>query len=93
VELYGDPEADATHPRKRGARVELHLANGEVRTGAKEDAHGTPADPCTDAEIEAKFRRLAGNALSANGIDRVLAAIRTLRDAPSVETLSNALRI
>ena len=58
IELYVDEQAEAAYPNQLGARVELHLVSGEVRTSTAFDAHGTPADPCTDTEREAKFRQL-----------------------------------
>ena len=92
IELNPDARADAVHPKQRSSYVELHLANGEVRQGVALEAHGTPADPCTDAEIEAKFRRLAGAAKSAAAVEAILAATRSLRDAPTVAAFSRALR-
>jgi 2-methylcitrate dehydratase PrpD len=92
IELYADEKADATHPKQRGANVELHLASGETRKASIPEAHGTPSDPCTKAEIEAKFRQLARAAKSAVAIDRILAAARELRKLPSIEPLSQALR-
>jgi 2-methylcitrate dehydratase PrpD len=92
VEIFVDDAAEAAYPAKLGARVELQLKNGPLRTAAVMDAHGTPSDPCTGPERDARFRELAGAALSAAAIDRVLDVSGELDRLPSVQPLSAALR-
>jgi 2-methylcitrate dehydratase PrpD len=69
----------------------------ELESGAKHeqavlDPHGTPADPFTAAEAEAKFRVLASASKSPAAIERIVSAVAKLSDARSLETLSAALR-
>lgn len=92
VELRVDPESDAVYPARFGSRVELHLKNGETRTAATLDAHGTAADPCTDAEVEEKFRRLV--TCSKSGIDAgpVIQAVRTLANVSDIRLFTRLLR-
>jgi 2-methylcitrate dehydratase PrpD len=56
------------------------------------DPHGTPADPFSAAEAEAKFRLLAGAAKDPATIERIVEAVAGLSDARSLEALSAALR-
>lgn len=59
VELTVDDASEAVFPKQFGTRVRIELAGGEVREAATYDPHGTPADPCTYAEVVDKFTRLA----------------------------------
>ena len=56
------------------------------------DPPGSHAHPCTPADIEDKFRRLAGNVKSRDTVDRIVAAVRKLPSMSTVSELSAALR-
>ena len=60
VEVIADDACEAVYPARFGSRVTLQLVNGASQSALTLDPHGTPADPCTDAELAAKFQRLAG---------------------------------
>ena len=75
-----------------GARVELRLSSGEVRTSAALDAHGTPADPCTDAERRERFVQLASAARPSPAVDSILDVVNRIDALSSVRALSQALR-
>ena len=92
VEIFVDPEMEAAYPRHYGARVELELAGGEKKSAARLDPHGMPADPCTQEELEQKFRRLAGRVKTADEVARILAQVRGLNRAPDVRGLTALLR-
>jgi len=91
VTLHVDEKAEAVYPRQFGSNVELVLDDGKVRNASVYDPHGTPADPCDDAEHEAKFRRLAGACLPAASVENVLDAVRRLSELPDVRSLSKSL--
>lgn len=93
VELKVDPESDAVYPARFGTRVTLEFANGEVKEAATLDPHGTPADPCTNDELEAKFRRLATQAKARVDQDAIVAAVRDLGALGSVRDLTKLLRV
>ena len=92
VQLRVDPESEAVYPARFGSRVELHLSNGEVKTAATLDPHGTAADPCTGDELVEKFRRLA--AVSAPALDAaaVVDAVARLDPLGSARDLTALLR-
>ena len=91
VELVTDPELDAAFPRHSGARVELELANGERRNAFVPDPHGSPADPCTDAEIAEKFTRLASFVKSAESAEKLARTIRRMESLSSVREITALL--
>lgn len=91
VELYADPEMEALYPRY-GARAEVRLADGRTLETKLLDAHGTPADPCTEDEVKEKFRCLAALTNTDASIAKVLSLAGRLETLPSVAPLSGALR-
>jgi 2-methylcitrate dehydratase PrpD len=91
VELYADPEMEAMYPRY-GTRAQVKLNNGRTLETTLLDAHGTPADPCSEDEAKEKFRCLAQAAVSAAAVAEVLAVIDRLDKLPNVSPLSEALR-
>ena len=92
VETRVDDECEAVYPQRFGSRVQLHLANGDVKEALTLDPHGSPADPCSSEEIAAKFTRLA--ALSPLPVDgaAVTRAVDQLHAGGSLKALSRALR-
>jgi hypothetical protein len=55
------------------------------------NAMRTCRERLTDAEVEGKFRGLASGALGAKGCDRMLAAVRDLENAATLEGLFESL--
>jgi 2-methylcitrate dehydratase PrpD len=90
--LSVDDAMDAAYPAHFGAHVAVELESGARHEQTVLDPHGTPADPFTAAEAEAKFRMLAGAAKSPAALERILKAVAGLSDVGSVEALSAALR-
>lgn len=87
-----DKQMDDLFPAHFAARVEVELIDGRVVQKTVIDAHGTPADPCTAAEIEKKFRLLAGAVKTPRSVDRIVQAVREVQSAPTLEDLSRELR-
>ena len=83
--------SDALYPRY-GTKVEVQLKNGSKLESKLLDAHGTPADPCSEDEAKEKFRCLAAVALDTKSIDAMLSLAERMESLPSVEPLSKALR-
>jgi len=92
VEIVVDPEMEAAYPRHYGARVVLELANGEVKTVARLDPHGMPADPCTNEELLEKFERLASRVKSRETIADIIRKTRGAEKLTHVSELTALLR-
>ena len=82
-----DPAFDATYAWKQGARVEITTTDGQVLERTVHGQRGSMHDPLGDAEIERKFRTLAGGRLDPG----VPEAVRSLPDRP-VRELTRLLR-
>ena len=95
TQLRIDEKMDALYPAHFAARVEVELNNSRQFERTVIDPHGTAADACDAAEIEAKFRLLANSVTepmaNAARADRVVAAVRGLHGANTVRELSAAL--
>lgn len=91
VELYPDPEMEAMYPRY-GTKAEVKLKDGRTVETKLLDAHGTPADPCSEDEAKEKFRCLAEAAVCPEAIAEVLAIVERIDKVDSVRKLSQALR-
>ena len=92
ITMHVDDTMQSAYPRSMGARVSVELADGRVVEEAIVDAHGTALAPCTDLELEQKFRRLAGLAVGDAAASQLLTAIADLEKGGGIKGLSTALR-
>jgi 2-methylcitrate dehydratase PrpD len=74
------------------AIVEAETADGRTVKVRCDIPRGSPENPLTRAQIEAKFRTYAKGRLSSGRIDEVVAAVSKLEDLPSVSKLMDMLR-
>ena len=74
------------------ATVEVSLSDGTTRTAQCVHTRGSPENPLTTAQVEAKFRRYATPRLSANHVDGVVQAVASLEEVGSIRELTGMLR-
>ena len=74
------------------ATVELRLSNGTTITARCMHTKGSPENPMTTAQVEAKFRRYAVVRLPADQVDAVVQAVARLEEIGSVRDLMAILR-
>lgn len=80
---------------QHGCEVELVLVDGRVLRHAVVHATGSPGNPVTDAQLEGKFRALAGTVLPPARVDRLLDRlwhVDALDDAGEILRLSRITR-
>ena len=92
VELYVDPEMEAAYPKHYGSRIEVQMADGKSLKSFVLDPHGMPADPVTEPERLAKFKRLASAVLPAAKSAAIIQKVRAIEALASVRDLSALLR-
>ena len=81
VRVHVSEAAEAVYPEKFAAEAELTLSDGTRKQMAVAECRGTPADPCSDEELERKFLILAGKVVTdAKGLARTVARFETLTD-------------
>jgi 2-methylcitrate dehydratase PrpD len=81
VTLELDPECHAAFPRRRSARVAVHLTDGRVLERHAPTRKGDPDAPLSDAELVDKYRELAAPVLGV-GEAEVLDVLDDLRRLP-----------
>jgi 2-methylcitrate dehydratase PrpD len=87
------PEAEAAGYEKMTTIVEVELADGRVVRGRADFGKGSPADPMSDAELEAKFRDCAAwGGLTEEDAHAVAAMIWRIEELPRVRDLTLPLR-
>ena len=91
VSMHVDDKMNAAYPQSMGAHVSVVVDNKQLDAEII-DAHGTARAPCSDAELEAKFRRLAGLAIGEPAAANVLQAIGKIYRGGPISTLSQTIR-
>ena len=92
VTLERDEQLNADYPRTLGAAVSIELDDGRVLSSRTVGARGSPLNPMSPSEIEAKFRRMAAPVYVAPTIDAIMAEVDQLDSAKSVGPLVTLLR-
>ncbi|MFO1162233.1 MAG: MmgE/PrpD family protein [Reyranellaceae bacterium] len=93
VEIHVDPDADAVYPAKFAASVELAVAGSTPLSASVHECHGTPADPCSTAELRAKFMLLAGRRLAASEAAAVADDVARLERLEKIGGLTRRLGV
>lgn len=92
VTVLRDEEREAKgRPFARGAKVEVALKNGEVRSKTVDHFLGSVQRPLSDEQMAQKFRRLAAKALAPDRVTALEELIRGLEAQPSVVGLFTLL--
>ncbi len=90
VSVAEDPAYTAMLPGVRPARVTLRLADGSERIAEALGSRGDPHDPLNGAEVEAKFRRVAGDRLG-DRTDAVVDEILHIDARPDMRAIYGVL--
>jgi 2-methylcitrate dehydratase PrpD len=90
VDVRVDPELDRQFPERVPARVTVHARQGTF-TAVVETPRGDPANPLSEEELTAKFRRLTSLVVDQARVEELLAAVMALNSATSMEWLARLL--
>jgi 2-methylcitrate dehydratase PrpD len=91
VQVFGDDELDSEFPERYTSIVEID-SKGTTHSKRVTYAKGCPENPLTEAEIVAKFRWLAGSVVSETQVEKLITAVREVKEQSSVESLISLLR-
>ena len=93
IDFGVDPEADAAGYEKMTTIVDVTLTDGRVLSGRADFGKGSPADPMTEVELEAKFRDCAAwGGVSDVDARRVAAMVWGIEDLRDIRQLTARLR-
>jgi 2-methylcitrate dehydratase len=85
IKVVADPEIDALFPRVKRARVTITTLDGERHTAETDHAKGSPEDPLSDSEIEAKFKANVEGIMSVDRADRIREATWAFETCEDIE--------
>ena len=88
--LIHDDELDRTYPEKYATIIEIATRDGRVHRRRVDYALGSPQNPMSDADIIAKFQRLAGQRFSAERIAQIEQVVLTLDERGTIDELMRA---
>jgi 2-methylcitrate dehydratase PrpD len=92
IDIIHDPEIDLAGAAKRHmVKAEAVLEDGRVLRATVEQRKGSAERPLSEAEVEAKFRRLAAISLRESEIDRLAGMVAELEDLGDIEALSSLI--
>ena len=86
-------EANSREPEAMLCDMDVVLKNGQREAIRVEYHRGHPKNPMTDAEIEEKFRPLAGRVLAPAQVDALLKQLWALDTLPAMKPLFELTRI
>ena len=86
-----DPEFTRRYPDEINCRIEVTTTSGKQLSAHTAYPKGHPNNPMTDAEIDAKFRSLSADLLTAQQCDRALNLLWHLEDQPNLGELFDTL--
>ena len=86
-----EPEFTRRYPAESCTRVEVTTTDGQRVTAETSHPKGHSRNPLTDTEVEEKFRGLAARVLGAERCDHVLAEVRGLERAATLDRLFESL--
>jgi 2-methylcitrate dehydratase len=93
ISIVRDAELTALYPEGIPNDLEITLRDGATRRLRVTYPRGHARNPMTDAEVEAKFRRLAAPLMTTEGIDRALATLWELEELPQVGAIHELFRL
>jgi 2-methylcitrate dehydratase PrpD len=91
VEVLADDDLDSEFPERYTSIIEVE-SNGSTFRRRIVYAKGCPENPLTPAEVESKFRALAGSVMDDQRVAGVIEAVRNIASAPSIDHLAALLR-
>jgi 2-methylcitrate dehydratase PrpD len=86
------PDPDTDYPKHYGGAVRVRLRDGRLLEQREAINRGCAERPLSDEEVRDKFRRNAGRVLPPAAVAAVIDAVEGLDAAPSLDTLTAALR-
>ncbi len=85
--VVGDDALEPFYPERYPSIVELTTRDGRVASRRVDWPRGYPQNPVSEAELERKFRQLAGPVVDAQTADRIVSAVSGLEQAARVDDL------
>jgi 2-methylcitrate dehydratase PrpD len=89
IEVY--PHAEADGDKSHMAAVSIELKDGRLLETVEEYRIGSPVNPATAAQLDAKVRSLSSTVLEQQRIDTLIQTIYEVEDIENISELSRLL--
>jgi 2-methylcitrate dehydratase PrpD len=93
VDFVHDDELDPLYPEQYTTVIEVVTGDGSTHARRVDWARGCPENPMTREEIEAKYRRLAGQRVDAERVEQIARLVDELDRAERLDDLAEALAV
>lgn len=91
MRLEENPEFTARYPAEYNCRIELIKGNGQTEVAATSFPKGHGKNPLSDADVDAKFRRLACPTITEQQCEQALELIWSLENLPNLRDIFDSL--
>ena len=91
IRIEENPEFTARYPAEYNCRIELIKSNGQTEVAATGFPKGHGKNPLSDAEVDAKFRRLACPTITEQQCEQALELIWSLENLPNLRDIFDSL--
>jgi 2-methylcitrate dehydratase PrpD len=91
VNYKGDVEMEKMPAESAPTMLTVKLKNGKVYTKRVDYAKGTPQNPLTAAEIEAKFRGLVAGIIPDNQAENIIKIVKNIEKLENIQSLVNLM--
>ena len=91
MRIEENPDFTARYPAEYNCRIEVIKRNGQTEVAATSYPKGHGQNPLSDAEVDAKFRRLACPVITEQQCAQALELIWSLENLPSLQGIFDSL--
>ena len=91
MRIEENPEFTERYPAEYNCRIEVIKANGQTEVASTSFPKGHGSNPLSDAEVDAKFRRLACPTVTEQQCEQALELIWSLENLPNLRGIFDSL--
>ena len=92
VTVVKDDDLDKGFPNSYETIIEVKAQSGKTFSGRSGTARGYPEAPMSEADVQAKFDKLAGSVASPDRVAALAACIKGLWEAPNITAYADLMR-
>lgn len=91
TDVHANPDFTGGYPAAWSSRVRITLADGTELEERVDQPKGMPANPMSDAEVEAKFHDLTDPVVGPEAAERLIAGVRALEGGAPIKAMLEPL--
>ena len=91
MRIEENPEFTERYPSEYNCHIEVIKTNGQTEVASTSFPKGHGKNPLSDADVDAKFRRLAGPTITDQQCEQALELIWSLENLPNLRGIFDSL--